>query len=253
MSTRGPSPRRAPARRAGFTLVELLVVLALVALLTSLLLPALAGARRCAHAARCLGNLRQLGLATQLYWDDHDGSAFRYHGPSTSTGSVYWFGWLEYGVEGARRFDPSQGSLWPYLNGRGVELCPALPRENPAFKPKAIGGTYGYGYNLALSPPIDLPPVRMLDVRRPAELVILGDAAQVNDFQPPASPEHPLLEEFYYLSTNEPTAHFRHRERCLTAFADGHAGSERAVPGSHDRRLPDAHVARLRTEILALP
>jgi prepilin-type N-terminal cleavage/methylation domain-containing protein/prepilin-type processing-associated H-X9-DG protein len=258
-ATHGPQGGRRTPPPAGchanaFTLIELLVVIAIVGILASLLLPALAKARTGAGTARCLGNLRQFALATEMYWDDHDGTPFPYRGPSTNGGDVFWFGWLERGEEGTRRFDPRAGALWPYLQGRGVEACPALTQHGPRFKPKAAnGGACGYGYNLALSPVAGFPVVRPQHASRPCEWVVFADAAQVNDFQAPASPEHPMLEEFYYLNTGEPTAHFRHSERAATAFADGHAGRERAVPGSFDPRLPEARVGRLPNTLLNPP
>ncbi|MCL4195717.1 MAG: DUF1559 domain-containing protein [Thermoguttaceae bacterium] len=61
-----------PRSRDGFTLVELLVVLAIVVLLAALLLPALARAKTAANRTHCENNLRQLGIALSLYVTDYE-------------------------------------------------------------------------------------------------------------------------------------------------------------------------------------
>lgn len=240
-----------PSRTAGFTLVELLVVVAVVSILAALLLPALARSRSAARATVCTSNLRQVGLATQLYWDDHGGVAFVERGARTNNGWNYWFGWLEDGAEGDRRFDPAAGALWPYLRSRGVEVCPALDRSHARFKSKARGAAFGYGYNLRIGTRGGTG-IAISTVRSPAGCAVFADCAQINDFQAPASPDHPLLEEFYYFDTNQlsATVNFRHRRTAQAWFADGHVATERPADGSLDPRLPGETVGRLRTAVV---
>ena len=62
---------RQPPARGAFTLVELLVVIAVIAVLASLLLPAMSRAKARAQGIQCISNLRQLGLAHFMYVNDH--------------------------------------------------------------------------------------------------------------------------------------------------------------------------------------
>jgi prepilin-type N-terminal cleavage/methylation domain-containing protein/prepilin-type processing-associated H-X9-DG protein len=76
-------------RRIAFTLVELLVVVAIISILAAMLLPALARARGRAQTAKCLSNLRQLGIGCVLYEGDNGDRL-----PETSHQAASWIGKL---------------------------------------------------------------------------------------------------------------------------------------------------------------
>jgi len=267
MRKRGERPeargnRRTPYRPSpiayrllAFTLIELLIVIAIIAIVAAMLLPALARSKATAQRIKCVSNLHQLGLATQMYWSDNAENCFRYTSGMTNGGQLFWFGWMEgtQAAEGERQFDPTTGALWPYLEGRGVELCPSLNYALGQLKLKAKGAAYGYGYNLQLSTTPSKPPMPVAKISCTSDTVLLADAAQVNTFQAPASPENPMLEEFYYISTNrtEATAHFRHAQKASVVFADGHVAMEKMEASSLDQNLPKQFVGRLRVEIVA--
>ena len=242
-------------KRHAFTLMELLVVIAVIAILAAMLLPALAKAKASAWRAQCTSNLRQLGIATQLYWGDNDGNCFNYLYAPTNGGQTYWFGWIGPGPEGERPFDLTVGKLFPYLNGSNVRLCPALNSTVAQFKSKATNVVFSYGYNHYLATGPSLPPINCNRIKQPTQIALFADAAQVNDFQAPASHNNPMLEEWYYVdnTVNYPNGHFRHAKKANVTFCDGHVAVESMLSGSLDQRLPNQFVGRFRPEILTLP
>lgn len=243
-------------KRRAFTLIELLVVIAIIAILAAMLLPVLAKAKASARRAQCTSNLRQLGIATQLYWGDNDGKCFPYIFGTTNFGKILWFGWLDDSQpEGERPFNLSLGAFYPYLNGSDVRLCPALYQSLAQFKLKGDNVVFSYGYNKSLSAGYNKPPVSLNKIRQPTKTALFADAAQVNDFQAPASHNNPMLEEWYYVdnTVNYPNGHFRHSQKASVTFCDGHVALESMVSGSLDQRLPNQFVGRLRPDILTLP
>jgi prepilin-type processing-associated H-X9-DG protein/prepilin-type N-terminal cleavage/methylation domain-containing protein len=231
-----------------FTLIELLVVIGIIGLLAVLILPSLGAAKAAGRKTQCASNLHQLGLAAFMYWSENDAMTFRYQSGATNGGRLYWFGWLKAGSEGERDFDPTQGALYGYLEERGPELCPSFDYTSSVYKYKAKGAAYGYGYNLYLGQ----ASISIDAVSRVADTALFADAAQINDFQPPASVDNPLLEEWYYIddSADYPNVHFRHRRKANVLFCDGHVSGESPVIGSIDARLPNQNVGRLPDALL---
>jgi prepilin-type N-terminal cleavage/methylation domain-containing protein/prepilin-type processing-associated H-X9-DG protein len=243
-----------------FTLIELLVVVAIIGILAALMLPALARSKGPAQRVKCASNLRQLGLATQLYWDDNGGRCFPLWLNLTNGGKTWWFGWLGPGQEGQRPFDLSTGALFPYIQVSNARLCPTFGCALSQFELKADGQVSSYGCNgfLFLSP--NQTPTPASRITRPTDTALFADAAQVNDFLGSGSPSNPTLQEWYYLDdpTNYPAksyyphGHFRHSQKANAIFSDGHTGRETFVPGSIDPKLPAQFVGRLRPESLRI-
>jgi prepilin-type N-terminal cleavage/methylation domain-containing protein/prepilin-type processing-associated H-X9-DG protein len=84
--------RRAGTR--GFTLIELLVVIAILTLLAAILFPVLAQARNAARGISCLSKLKQLGLAHQMYTQDHEDTLPRWYVPGPDSMPRIWTDFL---------------------------------------------------------------------------------------------------------------------------------------------------------------
>ena len=112
------------SKQKGFTLIELLVVIAIIAILAAILFPVFQKVRENARRASCTSNLKQLSIAVVQYQQDFDeimpGSAVN----AALGGWIYFTGFTAFPSPTPTAFDPTQGSIYPYVKSKGVYLCP---------------------------------------------------------------------------------------------------------------------------------
>lgn len=245
----GARVRRRGGGRAGFTLVELLVVVSILAILATLVLSGYRVYLNLATRAHCSSNLRQLGTAVLLYTQDNNG-AFPPYVKNNTDGSKMWFFGKEPSqpgvAEGARNLDREAGPLYPYIEAVGsVEVCKGFNYGSALWKAKFKGASYGYGYNWALGGRNSGSPMNMVELRSSASVILMGDCGQVNTFQKPASPSKPMIEEFYIINETYRTVHFRHNNRANMLFVDGHVELFKPFPGTEDKRVKGELLGRI--------
>lgn len=240
--------------RRAFTLIEVLVVTAIVGTLVGVLLPALSGARDAARGAVCASNVRQFGVAWTMYAGDFNGLAVPLaYTDSRDTGggdSIYWWG-----ADGSSSgtLDHSRGLLSPYLDAQPGELgpyaCPAQRIGTYAHQGATQAPTSTYGYNgYYLSPAYTPGWSYEIRHRRHQRLSGIGDPSSLLVFAdtlisrgPTALPasnallDPPMLYagRTGWRKNDFPTTCFRHGglgtgASCMAVHADGSARGYRA-------------------------
>ena len=238
-----------------FSLIELLVSIAIIALLVGLLIPSLGAARATARSTACIANQRSMMSAWTMYANDFRDRAVPlayFSEADIGTGEqVFWFG-----THGTSTSPPdhSRGFLMAYLDSglsaRSVLECAAQPwgsyRAQGPYTAENINGrgwptsTYGYnGYYLSpektpgWSQTIGHRPWRRLfEIERPEALFVFADAMlPTSTLRNSALLDPPrLFQNGDWVPNPTPTTSFRHSGITNTAGADGSVRSIRAEP-----------------------
>lgn len=253
-----PSPTFAPktARRpehgrGAFSLIEILVVVAIVAIVLGVMLPALAGAREAARRGECASNARQLVIAATLYAGDHR-DAMPPGAPDILRNLTRWHGSRDHPSE---RFRPSGGSLSRYLEeepgeggdvATGVRRCASFAPVLHALADAGAGfelTSGGYGYNNAFVGVqrrraaggvwvlvSDATGSRLSGFLTPTSTITFADAAFATDGGVGGVIEYSFVEPRFWPDVPgaraDPSMHFRHAGRASVAWLDAHVSTE---------------------------
>jgi prepilin-type N-terminal cleavage/methylation domain-containing protein/prepilin-type processing-associated H-X9-DG protein len=207
----------------GFTLVEVLIVVAVIVIITAILLPVFARVRENGRKATCASNLKQLGLAWQMYADDSDGKPMPFAN-SVGGNSQFWTGLVLRDSDENSGVERNTGLLHPWLKNDQIYLCPSWAKDSSTSS-FAEAGVQGYGYNSAVfrsQTDRDSNRIKHLAaIEKPAEMVVFADAVSISGIIL-GKPELISSLTISAPSSFLPTFHGRHNGMGNVLWADGH-------------------------------
>jgi prepilin-type N-terminal cleavage/methylation domain-containing protein len=216
-------PRRAPAR--GFTLVELLVVIGIIAVLMSILLPSLSRVRQQASQIKCCSNVRQLALGVHAYASANKGVMMfcNWGTPNDGSAGAMQAGWLYKGTLPGplKDQDLETGQLYPFVNNYEIFKCPSHdPSVDLVAGPLNTNRLTSYLMNGAAN---NYGNTKFFQLSRfPAELIMFWEADERGSVQWNDGASYPW-ESFDPATTTKEAFKVRHGKTCSGARFDGGA------------------------------
>ena len=226
MTRRHHDSRRPDRRAGGFTLVELLLVVSILALLIAILLPSLKRARDTAKGVKCLSNLRQLAIAAHTYassYDDRYPIAYHMRFTPTPVSSAWDFITTKDWSTTPPTVRVRLGILWEGAGMAEAQQCPNYVGGHNWLADPYTGYNYNTSYIGHGSGEAIPEPAALAEVRQPAHTALFGDGRYgggANKFMR-APWDNPADAGFSGRFAG--TQGYCHLGRTNVAFCDGHA------------------------------